>query len=742
LSSRTSTPFPDREAVRRYIVESEVRPGLREVARAFNLKGADRARLKKLLIELARDGAIEAPRRRGGDARLPSVTVIEITEVDIDGELRARPVIWRGEGPPPAIIMAALKRGRRVVSTAALGPGDRALARLTRLAGGGYEGRVMRVIEAGPDRIIGLFRTGADGGRVHPTDRRTKSDFSVARADSAGAKDGEVVVAEASGARRLGLPEARIVERLGALDEPRTISRIAIHAHAIPVDFPEDALDQAARSRAPALGAREDLRSLPLITIDGADARDFDDAVWAAPDEDAANPGGFRLLVAIADVVHYVRHGDALDRAARERGNSVYFPDRVVPMLPEALSNNLCSLRPDEDRAVLACDMRIDATGALRAKRFTRALVRSVARLTYDEVQAAAEGSDALDEDLRAHVIAPLYDAYRALAAARAARGTLELDLPELRVVLDDTGAVEAVRPTPRYDSHRLIEECMIAANVAAAETLQQRKFPCMYRVHDHPDAAKIESLREFLNQLELHLPRGGALRSSHFNALLDAVRGTPHEHLVNLVILRTQAQAAYAPDNLGHFGLALKRYCHFTSPIRRYADLLVHRALIGALELGEGGLAKDEGADFTAIGEQISDTERRAQRAERDAKERYLTAWLVERVGAEFAARIVGVTRFGLFVALEATGAEGLIPIRSLGSEYFTHDETHHALVGRTTRYQLGEILSVRLAEADTITGGLVFELIDGPGAGTSRGAREKPRGGRGHKGKRSRRR
>ncbi len=742
LTARTPVPFPDREAVRRFIAESETRPGLREVARAFNLTGAERKRLKKLMIELADDGAIEGSRRRGGSGRLPAVTVVEITEVDIDGELRARPVSWKGEGNPPPIVMAAPKRGKRVVNAAALGPGDRLLARLTRLAEGGYEGRVMRVIEAGPDRIIGVFRATADGGRIHPTDRRTKRDFAVARNATAGAEDGEVVLAETGRARRLGLPEAHVVERLGSLDAPRAISLIAIHSHAVPVEFPQDALDQAGRAEPVALGAREDLRGVPLVTIDGADARDFDDAVWAAPDDDPANSGGFQLLVAIADVAHYVRPNDVLDRAARERGNSVYFLDRVVPMLPEALSNELCSLRPEVDRACLACDMRIGADGRLRAHRFTRALMRSAARLTYDEAQAAADGSDALDRDIREGVIAPLYGAYRALAKARRARGTLELDLPELRVVLDEAGAVEAVRPTPRYDSHRLIEECMIAANVAAAETLQRRKFPCMYRVHEHPDAAKIEALREFLATLELSLPRGGSLQSSHFNTLLDKVRGTPHEHLVNLVVLRSQAQAAYAPDNLGHFGLALTRYCHFTSPIRRYADLLVHRALIGAFGLGEGGLAKDGGADFAAIGEAISDTERRAQRAERDAKERYLTAWLAERVGAKFEARIVGVTRFGLFVALDETGAEGLIPIRTLGREYFTHDETHHALVGRSARYQLGETLRVRLSDADTITGGLVFELADGPGAGAVRGLHEKPHGGgKGRKGKRSKR-
>ncbi len=716
--TRKPAPFPGTDEIRRFIADSPERVGAREIARAFGLKGAQRARLKRVLRELLGEGVDDRPRRRAA-GRLPAVTVVEVVEIDIDGELIARPTGRHSEGRAPRIVMADRARGRSRINAPALGVGDRVLARLAIQPDGSYEGRIMRVIEGAPDRVIGVFHAGGSGGRIQPTDRRAKKDFLVSAGDRAGALSGEMVLAESLSGRRLGLPRARIVERLGALDAPRAISLLAIHSHGIPTAFPDQAIAQATAAKPVPLGNRRDFRDLPLVTIDGADARDFDDAVWAAPDDEPANPGGYRLVVAIADVAHYVRPGDPLDRAALERGNSVYFPDRVVPMLPEALSNDLCSLRPGEDRACLVCTMRISASGARLAHRFERGLMCSAVRLTYNEVQAAADGDRTLDPALRDGVIAPLYGVSKALAKARGARGTLELDLPEMRVVVDEAGAVEAVRPEPRHDSHRLIEDCMIAANVAAAETLQKAQAPCLYRIHDRPDPAKIESLRQFLATLDLTLPRGGSLTAAHFNAVLKTVRDTPQEHLVSLVVLRSQAQAAYAPGNIGHFGLALKRYCHFTSPIRRYADLLVHRALIAAFELGEGGLTEGAGGEFEEIGGHISGTERRAQLAERDAKDRYMTAYLAARVGAEFSARIAGVTRFGLFVALDETGAEGLIPIRTLGPGHLTHDEARHALVGSGRTYRLGERLAVRLAEADAITGGLVFELVDGKGGG-----------------------
>ncbi|MBU0797862.1 MAG: ribonuclease R, partial [Alphaproteobacteria bacterium] len=466
------------------------------------------------------------------------------------------------------------------------------------------------------------------------------------------------------------------------------------------------------------LGKRTDLRGIPLVTIDGADARDFDDAVFAEPDPDPKNPGGWHLMVAIADVAHYVRTGDALDKSAYERGNSVYFPDRVVPMLPEALSNELCSLRPHEDRACMAVHMWVDAHGKKLNHKFVRGLMRSTARLTYEQAQAAIDGhTDETTEPLVENVIRPLFTAYKALDQARRSRGTLELDLAERQVVLGADGTVASIRTRDRFDSHKLIEEFMILANVCAAETIESLRLPCMYRVHDEPDSEKLEGLREVLHGIELNLAKGQVMTPKHFNQILAKVRGGPNEQMVNQLVLRSQAQAVYSPENLGHFGLALQRYAHFTSPIRRYSDLLVHRALIRGLKLGTGALLDEELPRFVEMGEHISITERRAAHAERDAIDRFVTAFMADRVGAVFPGRINGVTRFGLFITLDETGADGFVPIRTLPNDYYDHDAVRHQLVGRSRGLTLtmGDRVEVRLAEADQVTGGLLFELMEG---------------------------
>ena len=484
-----------------------------------------------------------------------------------------------------------------------------------------------------------------------------------------------------------------------------------------------------------ALGKRTDLRDVPLVTIDGPDARDFDDAVWAEADPDPKNPGGWHILVAIADVAWYVRPDSALDRAAYERGNSAYFPDRVVPMLPEALSNGWCSLKPNENRPCLAAELWIDADGNARRHRFSRGLMRSAARLTYEQAQAAHDGKpDDMTGPLVEPVIGPLYGAFTALLAVREGRGTLDLDLPDRQVVLDKSGAVAAIEPRARLDSHRLIEEFMIAANVAAAEQIEALRQPCMYRVHDQPDPVKIEALRQILDSLGLRLARGQVIRPHYLTRLLRQVKDVPARHMVNELILRAQSQAIYTPDNIGHFGLALTRYAHFTSPIRRYADLLVHRALIRGLKLGEGGLPDEAGPRFAEFGTHVSTTERRAAAAERDAVDRFTAAFLQDRVGAVFAAVIGGVTRFGLFVSLDETGADGLVPMSLLPDDYYDHVEAEHCLVGRRwgRTYRLGERVSARLLEAEPLTGGLVLELLDdsdhaapGPGKPRSPGGR-----------------
>ena len=731
-AKQKAAPLPTKEQLLTYIRESPVPVGKRDLARAFRISGASRIQLKAMLKELQAEGALgRGPGRRFASAgRLPEVTIVEVTGTDEDGEVLARPLAWSGEGRPPRIYLAPDRRG-----TPALGPGDRALARLRAIGPGQYEGRTIRRISEAPDKVLGVFMLAPDGGRIRPTDRRLKAEYAVSHGDQGNAKEGELVLAEPLPGHQLGLRQARILERIGPLGDPRSISLIAIFSRGIPVDFSGNALAQAATAKAVGPDGRADLRAIPLVTVDGEDARDYDDAVWAEPDPDPANAGGWHLLVAIADVAHYVRPGDPLDRAAAERGNSAYFPDRVVPMLPEALSNGWCSLKPGEERGCLAAHIWIDHAGHKLRHRFERGLMRSAARLTYTQVQAAQDGHQHSLAGPLAPVITPLYGAFRALLMARLARGALDLDLPERQVLLGEHGRIDRIIPRPRLDSHRLVEEFMIAANVCAAETLEEKRIPCMYRVHEEPAREKVEALREFLASLGYRLAKGQVLRPRHFSEILDKAAGTPHAQLVSEVVLRSQAQAVYSPDNLGHFGLALRRYAHFTSPIRRYADLLVHRALISALGLGTGGLPVGAEATLASIGEHISMTERRADAAERDAEDRFIAAYLASRVGASFSGRISGVTRFGLFVTLDETGADGLVPISTLPSDYYVHEEARHRLVGRDSGrgYVLGEAVEVRLAEADMVTGGLIFGLLEDEGGTRARvGHRSSSRAGK----------
>ena len=683
--------------------------------RAFKVEPKDRLALKALIREIEREGPVEraGKRRFKATGRLPRVTVIEVTGLDLDGEVLAKPVAWKEEKAPPEI---------RVVQeavAAALGVGERALAELKPQDDGTYEARVIRTLAAAPDRVVGIYRRQPDGsGRLEPTNRRIKTEYRISIANAKGAQDGEIVLCEALPSRRLGLPEARVVERIGDSTHPRAVSLIAITDHGIPIEFPEAAVAEAEAARTVGLAGRTDLRRIPLVTIDGADARDFDDAVFAEPHPE--RPGFWHAVVAIADVGWYVRPGSALDKAAQRRGNSVYFPDRVVPMLPEALSNELCSLKPGVERACMAAHLTIDGEGRLVEHRFVRGLMRSAARLTYEQAQRAQDGNpDDVTGPLLKPVIGPLYEVFRLLDRARVKRGALELDLPERRVVMGDDGRVLRIEPRARLDSHKLIEELMILANVAAAETLERLRQPCMYRVHDAPDPAKLAALREFLRGIGipgLALAKGQVIRPHHFNAVLRAAAGTPYAPLIHQLVLRSQAQAVYSPQNLGHFGLALRRYAHFTSPIRRYSDVLVHRALIAGLRLGEGGLPPIEPDRFAELGAHISDTERRAAAAERDAIGRYAALYLADRVGGEFEGRVNGVTRAGLFVTLTETGADGLIPMRGLGGDFYVHDEARHRLVGRRwgRTFTLGDPLQIRLAEANAVTGSLLFALVD----------------------------
>jgi ribonuclease R len=586
--------------------------------------------------------------------------------------------------------------------------------------------------------VLGVFRTGAEGGRIVPIDKSSSTEWSVATDATGGAKDGELVEAEQAGPKtRLGLPRARVVERLGDPSAPKAVSLIAIHQHGIPDQFPDQVMAEADAAKPIGLKGREDLRDLPLITIDPVDARDRDDACFAEADTDPKNPGGHVIWVAIADVAAYVRPGSALDREARKRGNSSYFPDRVVPMLPDRLSGDLCSLHENVPRASVVVRMQVDAEGNKIGHRFMRALINSSAALSYQEVQDAMDGRPSeKTAPLLEDVIKPLYAAYRALTKARAARQPLDLDLPERRIVLDDDGQVASVNFRDRLEAHRLIEEFMVLANVAAAETLIKKRTPLVFRVHEEPAPEKLEALRETAQAAGLNLAKGQVLQTRHLNALLNAAAGTDDAELINISTLRSMQQAYYNPENFGHFGLALRNYAHFTSPIRRYADLIVHRALITAHgwgpDNGKDGLTPDEIERLDDTATHISETERRSMIAERDTTDRYLAAYLSERVGNEFTGRISGIARFGAFVKLDETHADGLVPVRTIGREFFHFDADAGTLMGADTGLTLaiGQRVTVRLTQAAPVTGGLELELLSIedqalPKGGSGRGRR-----------------
>lgn len=717
-------------------------PGLtakRDIAKAFNVKGAARIDLKRLLKELEAEGHLDKRRRGYRDAeKLPPVTVLHILPPDRDGDIFARPLEWQGEGAEPRILFNPRKADDPVAA------GDRILARVNPVEHQDhhYEARLIRKIGTNPHRILGIFRKATEGGRIVPIDKGGEQEWRVRAGETQGAQDGELVEAEQAGPKRLGLPQARIIDRLGDPSAPKAVSLIAIHQHGIPDDFPDDAVAEADAAKPVTLGAREDLRGLPLVTIDPSDARDHDDAVHAHADDDPANPGGHIVWVAIADVAHYVTPGSALDREARRRGNSTYFPDRVVPMLPDTLSGDLCSLHEGVSRPCIAVRMKLSREGEKIAHRFTRGLMNSRASLTYEEVQEARDGrpterAAAMMEE----VIAPLYAAFEAAMAARRRRQPLDLELPERRIVLTDDGRVASVAFRDRFDAHKLIEEFMILANVAAAEELTRLRRPLLFRVHEEPSPEKLNALREVAKASGFTLAKGQVLQTRHLNNLLAQAEGTDFDELLNISTLRSMTQAYYHPENFGHFGLALRSYAHFTSPIRRYSDLVVHRALITAHGWGKDGLSKGDIEGLEETAKHISDTERRSMAAERDTTDRYLAAFLSDRVGHEFAGRISGVTRFGLFVRLEETGADGLIPIRSLGAEFFHFDAKAQTLMGDRSGLVLGvgQRVTVRLSEAVPVTGGLMLELLTVEGEDLPRGPSGRPgkgpRGGPGRK-------
>jgi ribonuclease R len=702
----------------------------RDIARAFRLKGsAPRIELKKYLKQLEQDGAIAKTAGGGWSVQdgLPEITTIEVTDISIDGDMFARPSQWNDskQGTPPRIEIKPDNKGHP-----ALTQGDRALARLERLPDQTYAAFVIRKVDAPKNRMIGVVHITKKGPLLQSANKKERDDFEIL--DVKGAKDGDLVVADIERSRSFRDKKVRVVEVIGRRGDPKSISLISLYEAGINTKFPTAVLKETEGMNVPSPENREDLRNIPLVTIDGIDAKDFDDAVFAEQTDE-----GFHLIVAIADVAYYVRSYSALDVEAQRRGNSTYFPDRVVPMLPEALSNDLCSLRPHEPRACLAMHMWIDKEGRMTKHKVVRGLMKSAARLTYEQVQAARDGNgDEATNKLLKPVIEPLYEAFAILDEARRKRGALDLDLPERKVILDEKGNMKGVAKRLRLDSHKLIEEFMVLANVAAATALEARKAPCVYRVHDTPSAEKLDAVREFIEGFNLSLPKGQVTRPAQLNQVLLQAAKLSYSNLISMVVLRSQSQANYNPENIGHFGLALQKYAHFTSPIRRYADLLVHRALISAYDLGPGGIDKGEVARLEEICENISATERTSMEAERDSIDRFTASFLSQSIGAEFTGSIMGVTRFGLFVALDETGADGLVPIRTLPTDFYIHDERAHALIGRKSGrvFRLGAPVTVRLMEADGLTGSTLLGLVGHEHGADIPGMELKKRAFRGH--------
>ena len=724
--------LPSRQQILDFIASSDTPAGKREIARAFGLRGQDKIALKALLRDMGDEGLIDqAPGRAfhkmGG---VPRVTVLRIVDVDDAGNVWAEPERWEADTPQPRL------RVRERSKKSALGVGDRILAR-TEEAGQGWIAHPMKKLQRGEALMLGVLHQEGDRFWLQGVEKKDRRDYPVS--DTGGAEVGDLVLAEKSG--RPPRVTAKVTQVLGDPFAPRSFSMIAIHRHEIPHVFSEDLLAEAGKLAAQDLGDdREDLRHLPIVAIDPADARDHDDAVWAAPDDDPGNAGGWKAIVAIADVSFYVRPGSLLDREARRRGNSVYFPDRVVPMLPEILSADVCSLKEGVDRAALACHLQVGKDGQLRSWRFTRAVVRIAANIAYEDAQAmvdaaaagSAGGRGAAASELVEGALLPLWECWRALNKARDNREPLELDLPERRVMLDEKGRIMSVAPRERLDAHKLIEDYMIAANVAAAKALEAKKAPVMYRIHEPPSREKLVALKDYLATFDVAFALGQAVRPATFNHILERIGDADFRPEVMEQVLRTQTQAYYGPANHGHFGLSLGSYAHFTSPIRRYADLIVHRALVDAHALGPGGISAEDAQNMERVGETISQLERRAMEAERETIDRYVAAYLSERVGEVLETRITGVQNFGFFATVDAIGGDGLVPVRDLGTEYFRYDEAGKRLVGEDSgeAFALGQRLELRLVEANPVSGALRFELPDGKGSASGGGGDRRGRG------------
>ncbi len=723
MPRKPKSGLPTRQQILDFIAESGQPAGKREIGRAFGLSGHDKILLKALLKDMADEGLIDASPGRafhkaGG---VPKVTVLRVASVDDSGNVWAVPEQWHAETPAPKL--RVIERGRR----SALALNDRILAR-TEERGQGHVAHPMKKLARAAELVLGVVRQEGDRFWLTPVEKKERRELAISELGDAQA--GDLVLAEPSG--RPPRVSARVDAVLGDPFAPRSFSLIAIHKHGIRDRFNDEAIAEAAVvSKMPLSDEREDLTHLPIVAIDPADARDHDDAIWAEAREDK---DGWDAIVAIADVSFYARPGSELDKEARARGNSVYFPDRVVPMLPEELSADICSLKEGQARAAMACHLHVGKDGQLKSWRFARAKICVAANIAYEDAQAAIDGTPGLvDPQVVEKALKPLWQCWTALLAARNRRQPLELDIPERRVVLDEKGRILSVAARERLDAHRLVEDYMIAANVAAARALEAKKAPVMYRVHEAPGREKLVALKDYLATFDLEFALGQVIRPAIFNAIITRFGEREGRQEIMEQLLRTQMQARYSPERLGHFGLALPTYAHFTSPIRRYADLIVHRALTRSYRLGEGGLTDHEAEAMEVTGELISMLERRAMEAERDTVDRYVAAFLADQVGQIVRCRITGVQPFGFFATVDELGGDGLVLAADLGTEYFRYDEKARTLVGEESgeTYRVGQRLELRLAEANPVSGGLRFELPEGSYGGPSRPRRDRVRAG-----------
>ena len=707
-AGRYEHPIPSREAIVEFLgrrAQLLTADALAQELRLTHPRDLDA--LGKRLAAMLRDGQL-LQNRRGGYGVAQKLDLIPGTIIaNAEGFGFLRPDVGGDD------IYIAPVEMRKVLH------GDRVLLNLVGVdRRGRRQGAIAEVLERRASRLVGRVVVENGVVVVVPDDRRLHQDVLIPPGKDRGARSGQIVVAEITQppTAQRG-PIGEVVSVLGERLTPSLVVEMAIASHGLPHEWPQDALREAGqvepRVTHEESAGRVDLRKLPLVTIDGEDARDFDDAVFAEP-----VAGGFRLIVAIADVSHYVRHGSALDAEAVKRTTSVYFPGFVVPMLPETLSNGICSLNPKVERLCMACEMRVDYGGAVSHAKFYAAVMRSHARLTYTRVwqalgeksaDACAELADVLPQ------LEHLHQLYKILAKARAQRGAIDFDSREVKFRLDKAGAVEQLGAEPRNDAHKLIEECMIAANVEAAKFLDRYKIPALYRVHAPPPEGKYEDLLEFLKEFGFKLPPAGEVTPGDYSALLKKVRKRADASLIESVLLRSQSLAVYSPQNSGHFGLALDAYAHFTSPIRRYPDLLVHRAIRYALAKGKPADYTYSAGEMAALATHCSHNERRADEAERDVDERYKCAWMEKHVGSEFDGIVSGVTSFGLFVELRESQVTGLIHITQLPNDYYHFDAVRHLLTGerRGLKFRLGDALRVQVLRANLEDRKIDFRLV-----------------------------